>query len=381
MRRVSYHQRVEIMLRKRKRQDAEKRAAKRIKTDRPMWIRMAMNGVNYAIVSIVCSLVDMDITLQEENYNIRTEQMVERVLFLVYEPDKHTEAQRLTHLFHYLNVPFDFPMTSQGRRCDYSFILSDFEKDTGIEIDERMYKISTNGNLVNKANAAKNWTPTCISCFLAGVLYSRHCMHHPSKAIPKPPGVKKWKWRPAAIGLKTLLSIPQLAESLDLSLVTESNMNNGAFSRIPVTCRVDGCGHMWTPTINGLVNGGRGCPECYGNVPWTKARLDARIHKMGLDVKIDFFTVTEAHITNGWLSKIPVTCKVCGRAWTPTIHSLVNQAHGCPECAGNVPWTKTRLDEHIRKYGMDVNMDISAVTEAHIINEHSKIPVTCKKPS
>ena len=84
-------------------------------------------------------------------------------------------------------------------------------------------------------------------------------------------------------------------------------------------------------------------------------------------------------LCNGVHSKVSLLCNKCRYEWMPSIHSFINHTSGCPDCGGKVLWTKERLLYKAKLLKIDERIDFSKVTEEHIINCYSKIPVTCKK--
>jgi formylmethanofuran dehydrogenase subunit E len=167
----------------------------------------------------------------------------------------------------------------------------------------------------------------------------------------------------------------ELDKMFDFSNVTKEHIINGCYSKIPLTCLT--CDYNWTRSISHLFNHKSGCPECYGNTPWTYERVIERIKDRELDKIFDFSQVTKEHITNGQYSKIPLTCLTCDYNWTRSISYLFNHKSGCPNCSGNVPWTYERLIEEIKDPDLNKLFDFSKVTKEHIKGCDSKIPLVC----
>ena len=71
-------------------------------------------------------------------------------------------------------------------------------------------------------------------------------------------------------------------------------------------------------------------------------------------------------------------CNTCKYQWdTTSISSLIHNGIGCPGCAGKVPWTLERLLERAKKMKLMQKYDFGKVTETHVQNAHSKIPLMC----
>lgn len=91
--------------------------------------------------------------------------------------------------------------------------------------------------------------------------------------------------------------------------------------------------------------------------------------------KFDYSLITPNHI-KGARSHVPFKCNTCLHEWNPTIFDHINGKHGCPSCAGNMKWTLTSfLDTAALIHGDDY--DYSFITEAHIKNQKSHVPIFC----
>ncbi len=89
----------------------------------------------------------------------------------------------------------------------------------------------------------------------------------------------------------------------------------------------------------------------------------------------DYSLILEEHI-KGCKSLIPIKCKKCQYQWSPTIHDHIRGKSGCMNCLGRVRWTLARfliraVEIHGYKY------DYSQITEKHIKNKYSYIPIKC----
>ena len=170
----------------------------------------------------------------------------------------------------------------------------------------------------------------------------------------------------------------QLPERFDFSRITAEHIDHGCNSKIPLLCRT--CNHTWDPSINSVINGGNGCPECAQVVPWTVERLLERARTMQLTEKFDFSRITAEHINHGAYSNTPLICRTCNHTWEPVINNVINGGSGCPECAQVVPWTVERLLERARTMQLTERFDFSRITAEHIDHgAHSNIPLTCIK--
>ena len=106
----------------------------------------------------------------------------------------------------------------------------------------------------------------------------------------------------------------------------------------------------------------------------------AVIHHLGNHEKYDYSAVTEKHIVN-CRSRIPIRCKTCKFILTPTISNHFNKETKCANCYKKEHhkrerWTFKKFNRLLRE-----GFDYSEVTELHIINNVSFIPISCKKCS
>lgn len=120
------------------------------------------------------------------------------------------------------------------------------------------------------------------------------------------------------------------------------------------------------------------------NKPITRKRIarwtyDLFIEKSKLihGDKFDYSSIRAYHI-KGARSNVPLKCKkeTCLHEWNPTIFDHINGKCGCPKCAGHLKWTLTSVvDTAVLIHGDDY--DYSLITEAHIKNQRSHIPIIC----
>jgi formylmethanofuran dehydrogenase subunit E len=144
-------------------------------------------------------------------------------------------------------------------------------------------------------------------------------------------------------------------------------------SHLPILCLQ--CANRWYPTINHHINNETGCPECYGNIPWTLERFVPRAIQIHGN-KYDYTNIT-ADMFHGKGSHLPMKCNTCFYYWSPRIDDHINNKSGCPDCAGKAPWTLDRFltraaNVHGDKY------DYTLITEDHIRGYQSQVPVLCK---
>lgn len=117
-------------------------------------------------------------------------------------------------------------------------------------------------------------------------------------------------------------------EDLNLDAITDEHINNGAESRVPVSCTK--CTYVWITAITNLVRG-HGCHRCGKYERWTLKRLQDFIKKH--NPKINLINVTEDHMINGWESVFPVSCDGCHNSWEDRIYNLIYNRKGrCPTC-------------------------------------------------
>ena len=149
-------------------------------------------------------------------------------------------------------------------------------------------------------------------------------------------------------------------------------------SHVPLWC-VKG-NHPYNPTINGLINAGRGCPCLSDLFPW-KGDLERflsemkRIHGDDYDPK----DVTREHI-QGVNSHIPLWCVQGNHPRISTIDLLINIEVGCPCLTKGLPWKgdlERFLSELKRIHGD--NYDSKDVTRDHLQTGESHVSLRCVK--
>ena len=154
-------------------------------------------------------------------------------------------------------------------------------------------------------------------------------------------------------------------------LVEEKQIQSGKTS-FKVICKI--CSHVWSTKRCPHINAKNGCPNCAGNLPWTLERFLLKANEIH-GQKFNYDDITTEHIINH-LSRLPIKCTICDYNWNPRITDHINNKSGCPDCAGQAPWTYERfLQKAFKIHGNLYNYD--DVTEQHIINSKSLFPVSC----
>lgn len=106
------------------------------------------------------------------------------------------------------------------------------------------------------------------------------------------------------------------------------NGYKNSFSKIILSCNKHG---SWnTGTINGLVNSGKGCPECGGAKIFTeKERINQVLDKCkGTNYKF----LGLVGVYSGTYTKLNMNCCLHGGWNSTSIHKFLNQSQGCREC-------------------------------------------------
>jgi len=194
-----------------------------------------------------------------------------------------------------------------------------------------------------------NWSPS-----IDKIMHGRNC--------PNCSGHARWD-------LKRFKSSMEDRVEIDISLVKEEHIN-GCNSHIPLLCAI--CKYSWETSITSVFHGGHGCPQCSKNAKWDLKRFTSAMESR---TDIDISLVTEDHI-NGCNSRIPLICKLCNYNWSPSIGHVVNSGSSCPECYGNIRWNLERFRTAMESRK---EIDTSLVTEEHINNSKSHVPLLCKK--
>lgn len=153
----------------------------------------------------------------------------------------------------------------------------------------------------------------------------------------------------------------------------------GQESKIPIICNtcMYGANSEWNISINHHINSGTGCPNCSGYLRWTRERFLEQAHKVHSN-KYNYSLVTEDAVISSQ-SRIPLICNICqygiDGCWTPLLYSHI-AGTGCPNCAGNAPWTLEKFLLTARTIHKD-NYNYSYITNSDINGSSSKIPIIC----
>ena len=178
-----------------------------------------------------------------------------------------------------------------------------------------------------------------------------------------------FKWSPPEVGYKTIMDILECYPHVySFDQIKISHIDDNSRSKIPISCMK--CGYKWEPTISKIINGGTGCPDCLGTIRWNLERFQQRIYN--INVNIDISRVKAEDIINH-KSQILVSCVICNYIWETSINSLVCGS-GCRKCSGKLPWSLARFKEAMINR---TEININRVTEEHIKNGESKIPLSC----
>jgi len=160
--------------------------------------------------------------------------------------------------------------------------------------------------------------------------------------------------------------------TFDYSQVTEEDARL-ATNRVIIICRE--CAYNWNTTIgNFLYREDRGCPDCNGHAHWNLHRFLLRATEIHGDI-YDYSLITEEHVVHS-RSQVPIRCKNCVHVWWPDIHSHISREIRCPNCRVRATWTLSRF-LYKGKLIHGERYNYSQVTEAHIENCYSKVPVWC----
>ena len=144
----------------------------------------------------------------------------------------------------------------------------------------------------------------------------------------------------------------------------------GSHKKCVVRCANDG--YEWSAEVNSIVNNGRGCPKCAGNIMHTSSEY---IDKINSTANGRFKFVCWTYGFSNSRSKATCRCSVDGFEWSACVYSLVNNGSGCPQCAGNIGFTdKDRIDQI---NSLENILFLSWVDGYK--NGHSKANVKCSK--
>lgn len=165
-------------------------------------------------------------------------------------------------------------------------------------------------------------------------------------------------------------------DKYDYTQTRPHHIDAGHLSRIYVRCNI--CDYEWSPTIASHIIARSGCPSCVGKAPWTLDRfmkVASRVH----EDKFDYSAIMDRHFEHGAAAKIPVGCHTCGHQWSPSITDHINKIHGCPSCAGILPWTYDKFMAKVQELYGD-RFDYSGVDRSHFGgNIHTELQFRCRE--
>lgn len=191
---------------------------------------------------------------------------------------------------------------------------------------------------------------------------------HPSKHLVGCPKIKRSRWTREAF-LETAKQIH--GDKYDYSRIP-LDLKFSVKARLSLVCRI--CGDEWVTSLSSHIYRRSGCLACAGVKPLTYATVIQRAQLIHGD-SIDYSSVSPEHIVNV-NSRLPLRCRICDHKWTPSIDSHIYGKHGCPNCAGQVPWNLDRTLYRFKIIHGD-KYDYSRIKEEHINGENSHIPVHC----
>lgn len=163
------------------------------------------------------------------------------------------------------------------------------------------------------------------------------------------------------------IRIQQINALPNISFVRWVDGYKGPHSKAVCRCALDG--YEWAATVNHLVSTGRGCPQCAGVRRWT---ADERISQINALPNISF--VRWAGEYKNANSKAVCRCLIDGFEWASCANNLINTGHGCPQCAGNRPYT---ADERIAQINAKPNISFIRWVSVYL-NVYSKAVCRCE---
>lgn len=140
---------------------------------------------------------------------------------------------------------------------------------------------------------------------------------HSNSGCPQCAGNRRWTENERA---------DQINKLDNIEFIGWNGLLRGKESRATVRCSVDG--FEWDATVNDLINGGYGCPQCGGVRRWTP---DERVEQINSINNIEF--VRWCDNKKVARSRIVVKCKLDGFEWNTSVNALLNGGRGCPKCA------------------------------------------------
>lgn len=126
----------------------------------------------------------------------------------------------------------------------------------------------------------------------------------------------------------------------NISFVRWDGGYKGSRSKAICRCAIDG--YEWAGTVDKLINGGSGCPQCSGHRRWTAEERIEQINSLQNISFVRWENESKAH-----LAKAVCRCALDGFEWPVEVSSLLNRGRGCPQCAGRRIWTPEERIEQI----------------------------------
>lgn len=130
--------------------------------------------------------------------------------------------------------------------------------------------------------------------------------------------------------------------------------------------------HQHNKKPNSIIQGFN-CSQCSEQFPLTNAIIDQKLKEQGRDHLI-------YRIGNVVNNNTPIDwgCFKNCKKWTAAPKDILNSRTNCPSCAGNIPYTLESFIKKTQSIGNNKNnYNYSYITEDHIKNAHSKVPIWC----
>ena len=147
------------------------------------------------------------------------------------------------------------------------------------------------------------------------------------------------------------IRIQQINALPNISFIRWGGEYRGAKSKAVCRCLVDG--FEWAAVVDGLLNGGTGCPQCTNDFLSNKYRIseDDRIQQINAMPNLKFLRWENGYKNS--YSKAICKCAVDGFEWTASVNDLCNKGAGCPQCSGKRRWT---AEERIAQVNAKLNI-------------------------
>ena len=227
---------------------------------------------------------------------------------------------------------------------------------------------------------AESGCPKCIGYYLTNNDIDQALVDRNIKRIDDYIGAKKkirfqcmldnfiWKVLPYNVMFKTgcpkcVNCVALSNDAVDQRLIGRNIVRVGDFIRtdLKMSFKCLECSSIWSAQSNSVLNGGSGCPKCYGNAPLSNEMIDQEL--VGRDiVRLDDY--------KGALFKIRFQCVKDSFVWSTSPNNLINNETGCPNCSigkneklvatilqnSNIPFERHKRIKHINDGG-DVLVD------------------------